>query len=224
MAFVEVTNSNFLKAKDIAIGKSITGYLVGAVENRKFAGKWDLIMGDGDGETVYTLLTAGNLAYIAKDVSDGKKLHYAGKMVRITRGEDRLNKMKQVTSSFRVEIDSDNIMPSKWIVLSPQLNGSAPVASSSASGRGDDDSGSSSPASGGGFTPPSGGGFRPGGMNSAPATQSSAVSASNFQQTVQTAQSAPAQTAQVTTPAVDVGSMSGDQFKNMFANRFPGAQ
>jgi len=223
MAFVEVTNSNFLKAKDIAIGKSITGYLVGAVENRKFAGKWDLIMGDNDGETVYTLLTAGNLAYIAKDVSDGKKLHYAGKMVRITRGEDRLNKMKQVTSSFRVEIDSDNIMPSKWIVLSPQLNGSAPAAATS-SGQGDDDSGSSSPASGGGFTPPSGGGFRPGGMNSAPVTQAPVTAASNFQQAVQTTTVAPAQTTTAQTPAVDVGSMSGDQFKNMFANRFPGAQ
>ena len=206
MAFVPVSNTNYFKATEIKVGESITGYLIGAVENRKFKGKFDILMGDQDQQTVYTLSTAGNLSYLAQDVANGKKANYAGKLIRITRENNRVNKEGKEVSKFNVEVDSEQLMPNKWLVLSPQLNGTAPSAEGSTPAPAQSTSVSFSRPQNQQVPPqqaPKTGGFRPGG--------SSAPSAS--------VQQAP----QSTTTEAPV-SMDGEKLAALFQNRFPGAQ
>lgn len=112
MAF-EKTGQAFLKSKDLKVGQSITGYVVGKHNGGQFPEIDNLIMELKEGITANTkdgdkhfepgqrliLNSAGSLKYFFKN---GNGLGY---LYRITRMEDRPNKRKQIVSNFMVEVD-----------------------------------------------------------------------------------------------------------------------
>lgn len=104
MAFKTVGQGGitFKKLTELAVGDSVTGYLLGIDESTKIEGAQNLRL-RVDGATV-SYSVAGNIKYM---IRDGELV--IGQNTRITRLEDRKIKGKKA-SNFSVEQDADDVV------------------------------------------------------------------------------------------------------------------
>lgn len=99
MAFKEVVRT-FKKAKDIPVGEHLVGYVVGFYNSVKFPNLDNLEMRTESGEE-FTLSVTGNLKYFKANK------YPVGCLYRITRLDDKKNKMGTMSANFKVEYDTD---------------------------------------------------------------------------------------------------------------------
>lgn len=107
MAFEEAIRT-FKKAKDIPLGQSLIGYVVGFYNSATYPEIDCLEMVTESGEK-FTLSPTGNLKYFKKNNWP------VGVLYKFTRLEDKLNKRGTKSCNFKVEYDT-----SKTVVV-PQL-------------------------------------------------------------------------------------------------------
>jgi hypothetical protein len=102
MAFKSVSNSGveFKKLTELAVGESVTGYLLSIEQSKKLENAQNMFMKIGDAKVGYGVV--GNIKYL---VADGKLT--IGANTRITRLEDVKIKGKRA-SQFDVEQDTED--------------------------------------------------------------------------------------------------------------------
>jgi hypothetical protein len=101
MAFQNVNAGKMLKANNLEVGGTITGYFIGSMPSTQYEGQHNMFM-QVDGERV-TVPAVGNLKYL---INDGKLT--AGLLTRITRTEDKKVKGGKKSSQFTVEQDPED--------------------------------------------------------------------------------------------------------------------
>ncbi len=111
MAFKEVVRT-FKKAKDIPVGQSLIGYVVGFYNSVKFPNLDNLEMKTESGDE-FTLSVTGNLKYFKANK------YPLGCLYRITRLDDKKNKMGTMSANFKVEYDTEKTVVVPTVVQVP---------------------------------------------------------------------------------------------------------
>lgn len=111
MAFTTVTGggADFVKATDLKVGESLTGWVTGYHNSAQYPDVNSLKMTLEDGKNII-LNPAGNLKYF-KD--DNRQL---GVLYRFTRLEDYKTKRGVMSTKFEIEVDAENYADG-WVVV-----------------------------------------------------------------------------------------------------------